>query len=44
MVNYYLLMTKPGIVIGNLITVAAGFLLASKGDLNTLLFVATMLG
>lgn len=43
MINYYLL-TKPGIVLGNLITVAAGFFLASKGDINPLLFVETLFG
>lgn len=43
MINYYLLM-KPGIIIGNLITVAAGFLLASKGIINPYLFLETLLG
>lgn len=43
MINYYLL-TKPGIILGNLITVAAGFLLASKGDVNFGLFFATLIG
>lgn len=43
MINYYLI-TKPGIVLGNLITVAAGFLLASKGHINIWLFLATLLG
>lgn len=43
MINYYLL-TKPGIIIGNLITVAAGFLLASKGSIHMALFLATLLG
>lgn len=43
MINYYLL-TKPGIVLGNLVTVAAGFLLASKGVMDFKLFAATMLG
>lgn len=43
MINYYLL-TKPGIVLGNLFTVAAGFLLASKGVFHIGLFLATMLG
>lgn len=37
MINYYLLM-KPGIIFGNLVTLAAGFLLASRGDINTGLF------
>ena len=43
MINYYLI-TKPGIILGNLITVAAGFLLASHGELHFSLFLATMLG
>ncbi len=43
MINYYLI-TKPGIIFGNLVTVAAGFLLASQGHLNIWLFLATLLG
>lgn len=43
MINYYLL-TKPGIILGNLITFGAGFLLASKGDINLMLFIASLLG
>jgi protoheme IX farnesyltransferase len=43
MINYYL-MTKPGIILGNLVTVAAGFLLASKGLLDIGLFAATLAG
>jgi heme o synthase len=43
MINYYLL-TKPGIIMGNLFTLAAGFLLASKGVIDFPLFFATLLG
>lgn len=43
MINYYLLM-KPGILLGNLFTVAAGFLLASKGIIDFKLFLMTLLG
>lgn len=43
MINYYLL-TKPGIILGNLITVAAGFILGSKGNIDMKLFLATLLG
>lgn len=43
MINFYLL-TKPGIILGNLITVAAGFLLASKGVIDVGLFFQTLLG
>lgn len=43
MINYYLL-TKPGIVLGNLLTVAAGFLLASRGSFDVWLFLATLFG
>lgn len=43
MINYYLL-TKPGIIMGNLVTLAAGFLLASKGHVDLLLLLATVFG
>lgn len=43
MINYYLI-TKPGIVLGNLVTLAAGFLLASKGIIHPSLFLATLIG
>lgn len=43
MINYYLL-TKPKIVLGNLVTLAAGFLLASKGTIDFLLFFETLFG
>ncbi|MDN3506692.1 MAG: heme o synthase [Simkaniaceae bacterium] len=40
----YSLLTKPGIIMGNLITTAGGFALASKGNFSFLLFLATLLG
>ncbi|MFC0269034.1 heme o synthase [Kushneria aurantia] len=40
----YLLLTKPGIVFGNLISVTGGFFLASRGSIDPLLFFATVLG
>lgn len=43
MINYYLL-TKPGIILGNLITMGAGFLLASRGVWHFGLFFATLIG
>jgi len=43
MINYYLLI-KPGIILGNLITFAAGFLLASQGVFDLQLFLMTLLG
>ena len=43
MINYYLL-TKPGIIMGNLITVAAGFLLASRSGFDWVLFLETLCG
>jgi protoheme IX farnesyltransferase len=43
MIDYYLI-TKPGILMGNLVTVAAGFLLASKGSVDVGLFFATLAG
>lgn len=43
MINY-LLLTKPGIVFGNLITLMAGFLLASKTTFNSILFLTSLAG
>jgi protoheme IX farnesyltransferase len=39
---YYL--TKPGIIRGNLLTALAGFLLASRGSVNFVTAIATLLG
>ncbi len=40
----YMMLTKPGIILGNVITTAAGFALASKGHFNVPLFLITLLG
>ena len=40
----YLLVAKPGIIFGNLITSAAGFFLASSGRVDTTLLVSTLAG
>ena len=44
MLKTYYLLTKPGIIIGNLITTAGGFALASKGQIDPALFLALLLG
>lgn len=44
MLRTYYLLTKPGIIIGNLITTVAGFILASQGSINFKLFLATFTG
>lgn len=40
----YVNLTKPGIIMGNVITTAGGFALASRGGFNFLLFLVTLLG
>lgn len=40
----YTMLTKPGIVLGNILTTAGGFALASKGSFDIVLFLATLLG
>ena len=40
----YLMLTKPGIIMGNAITTVGGFLLASKGHFQPYLFLATLIG
>ncbi|MDP4488418.1 heme o synthase [Pseudoalteromonas piscicida] len=44
MLRRYFQVTKPGIIMGNLISVAGGFLLASRGEVDWLLFSLTLLG
>lgn len=44
MIKKYLLVTKPGIIFGNLISVIGGFLLASKGNIDLPLMLATVIG
>ncbi|MCK9344876.1 MAG: heme o synthase [Candidatus Pacebacteria bacterium] len=44
MIKAYFSIVKPGIIFGNAITVAAGFALASKGNIDWGLFVMTLLG
>jgi heme o synthase len=43
-IKKYVLVTKPGIVIGNLITAAGGFLLASKGCIHIGVLLSTIIG
>lgn len=40
----YMMLTKPGIIMGNGITAIAGFILASRGGFNPFLFLATVVG
>lgn len=43
-IRQYYKLTKPGVLYGNAITAAAGFLLASRGDIDWLLFIWLNLG
>lgn len=40
----YFLLTKPGIIFGNSVTALGGFLLASRGRLDILVLLATLIG
>lgn len=44
MIKSYLQVTKPGIIVGNLISVVGGFLLAAKGHMDHMLFAYTLVG
>jgi len=44
MFKRYLQVTKPGIIMGNLISVAGGFFLASRGEIDWTLMLATVIG
>jgi protoheme IX farnesyltransferase len=43
-IKNYLLVTKPGIILGNLISAAGGFFLASRGHVDAALLVPTLIG
>ncbi len=43
-IKNYLLVAKPGIIFGNLISAAAGFFLASKGRVDGVALAATLIG
>ncbi|MBI5273966.1 MAG: protoheme IX farnesyltransferase [Chlamydiales bacterium] len=43
-VRSYYMLTKPGIIFGNVVTTTAGFMLASRGYIDLLLFLATLIG
>lgn len=40
----YTMLTKPGIILGNILTMAGGFALASRGSFDFILFLTTLLG
>ena len=44
MIKKYYALTKPGIIYGNLVTTAGGFLLASRGHVRFGLFLAILVG
>jgi len=44
MIKTYYLLTKPGIIMGNLITTGSAFVLASRGHFDLQLFLATVVG
>jgi len=44
MIKAYTMLTKPGILLGNVVTTAAGFFLASRGQFDAALFCAVIAG
>lgn len=44
MMKTYYYLTKPGIIMGNIVTTAGAFILGSKGHIDFLLFLATLVG
>ena len=43
-VKHFIQITKPGIIFGNVLSVAGGFFLASKGHVDLAIFLAAMIG
>ena len=44
MLKVYYMLTKPGIIFGNIVTTAAGFVLASQGKIDYWMFLMTLVG
>jgi protoheme IX farnesyltransferase len=44
MIKTYFMLTKPGIIFGNAVTATGGFVLASKAQIDFLLFLVTLTG
>lgn len=44
LIRRYSQVTKPGIIMGNLISVAGGFFLAARGEIDWPMFLATVIG
>jgi protoheme IX farnesyltransferase len=44
MVKNYLLVTKPGIILGNMVTAAGGFFLASRGRIEISVMMSALIG
>src|SRR5579863_10064329 len=44
MAKAHIVLTKPGIILGNIVTTAGGFALASQGNLDFRLFFLTLVG
>jgi len=42
--KHYIQITKPGIIFGNVLSVAGGFFLAAQGHVDFMLFLATVIG
>ena len=42
--KHFIQITKPGIIFGNVLSVAGGFFLASKGHVDLAVFLAAMIG
>ena len=42
--KHFIQITKPGIIFGNVLSVAGGFFLAAQGHVDFALFLATVIG
>ena len=43
-IRHYLMLAKPGIVLGNMVSITGAFLLASRGSVDISLLLTVLLG